>query len=613
MLAAAATPWAQTAPQQAEPNAPPPVSLSALVDGALALFPRLEGDVLEIQGKSLTLSLPRRSGVQPGLGLEVFQEGREIRHPKTGQLLGRAEQIVGQATVTQVLEGYSVARYDGDGARPGDRVRVPSGKVRVVLVSLAETGVRQNLVEAATTEVYEGLSRTGRFQVVPGDQIALWLAQSNVKPDEFLAGKGVREAAERFKADTILAIQFRQVQRKPFMDVRMFGSGRPEPTLSTAFFVPASVKPVPPGRFSAGDRNQAAATAERKPRSLLARLLGGLVEGSGNYSSAADTIPLAEVQRFPFVVVSMDVSMGARDQIPRMVVTDGERVWVYKIVGKALEADWTYYARSLGLVISVQLADLTGSGSLEVVANRFSSRAGLSSFIISAASGSPTAIVDQEDSFLVAVDEKGTGVKQTLWSQPYSADTFFGKGKMAQVTIKGNGLAKVRQVPVPSELRATGLTLSNVTGKDQRALVFIDESNRLRVNLGNEEIWRSSSIVGGGSAKIEVTRVIERGGRSFFYYMEPTPLTVDLDGDGVQEIVVPQNKVEGGVLGVVYRGPTGMRFQQVTTGFEGGVMAALGAIPGEDGAPPSLIIAVVRHSNFLKTSGETQIIMTLPE
>jgi hypothetical protein len=94
--------------------------------------------------------------------------------------------------------------------------------------------------------------------------------------------------------------------------------------------------------------------------------------------------------------------------------------------------------------------------------------------------------------------------------------------------------------------------------------------------------------------------------------MEPVPLSVDLDGDGVQEIIVPQNQIEGGVLAVIFKGPAGVRLQQVNSGFEGTIVG-MGAIPGEDGGPPILIAGVTRFRNMFKTSGETQIIMTTQE
>ena len=74
--------------------------------------------------------------------------------------------------------------------------------------------------------------------------------------------------------------------------------------------------------------------------------------------------------------------------------------------------------------------------------------------------------------------------------------------------------------------------------------------------MGNQELWRSSSPVGGGVVKLVVDTQIERGGRSYIYYAEPHPVAIDLDGDGVEEIVVVQNQVPGR-MAVVYKGPAG--------------------------------------------------------
>jgi hypothetical protein len=607
-----------TTPAQTPAPAPssspsPSLTLSTLVQQVTSLFPALEGEVVDVSGPTLTLAVPRTSGIRPGLALEVFREGREIRHPRTGQLLGKAEQAVGHATVTEVFEGYSVATLEGaagDGARQGDRIRTPGGKARITLLTLTAPGVKQNLVEAVTNEVYEGLTRTGKFQVMLGDQLGVWLAQQKIGAEDVLQGKGIPEASERFKADNIIVVYLHQVQRKPFMDVRVFAGHRPDPAVTAGIFVPPSVRPVQAGTFSGADRAQTPAP-ERKPRSLLARLLGGDLE-AGTYSTGESTIPLKEVAKFPFLVTSMDVAVSPSDGIPRLLVTDSERVYLYKIVNRTLEPEWTHYARSLGRVISVQLAELTGDQILEAVVNRFDTKIGMSSFIIALKNSKPVTLVDNIDGFLYAVDEKGTGVKQTLWMQRYREDSFFNKGVADQMTVRNGSIVKDRPAIVPDAFRATGATFANITGKDNRVLAFIDEQNRLRIVSGTEELWRSSSVVGGGGGKIEVQRYIERGGRSYFYTMEPAPLAVDLDGDGIQEIIVPQNQIEGGVLAVIFKGPAGVRLQQVNSGFEG-IIVGMGAVPGEDGGPPTLIAGVSRYRNVFKTAGETQIIMTTPE
>jgi len=102
---------------------------------------------------------------------------------------------------------------------------------------------------------------------------------------------------------------------------------------------------------------------------------------------------------------------------------------------------------------------------------------------------------------------------------------------------------------------------------------------------------------------------VERGGRTYIYYTEPNPVAIDLDGDGIEEIVVVQNQVPGR-MAVIFKGPAGYRFQSVNSGFEG-TITGLGAIPGEP--TPSLVVAVTRFYGLLSNAGETQIIMTIPE
>src|SRR2546422_408928 len=84
-----------------------PPSLGVLVDQVLALFPKVDGEVIEVQGSTITLSLGSRDGLIAGVELALYRQGRELRHPKTGEILGRTEQAVGRVMVQQVLEAYS--------------------------------------------------------------------------------------------------------------------------------------------------------------------------------------------------------------------------------------------------------------------------------------------------------------------------------------------------------------------------------------------------------------------------------------------------------------------------------------------------------------------------
>jgi len=585
-------------------------SLGVLVDQVQALFPKVDGEVIEVQNGTVTLGLGSRDGLVAGVELALYRQGRELRHPKTGEVLGRTEQQLGRLAVQQVSEAYSTGTASqGSEVQPGDRARISAGKIKLSLVPLVETGVRETLADAAIHEVIDTLNRTGRFQIGLGDAIGVWLSQQGAKREDVLAGKGLDSVAERFKVENLLIVAFSRVQNKPYMDVRLFSFPGTSSRLSTALFVPPTIKPIAKGDYSAGGRRESQTATP--VRSFLARLLYGELD-AGTYSSGESSIPLKEVAKFPFIIASMDVAVGSKDKVARMVITDGERVYLYRITpDRVLEPEWTYRTDSRARVFAVQLAELSGDGGIHVVVNRYSQIPAIliNSLILTTKDQKAVVAVEDVTDILLAVDSNGDGVKKTLWSQAFAQTGFFKQGDATRVSLRNGKLVSEGRVRVPSSFRATGAVYSNIPGKGARALAFIDEFNRLRITIDTEDAFRSSSPVGTGMAKLGVDTQIERGGRTYLYSPEPMPLSVDLDGDGIEEIVVPQNQIPGR-LAVVYKGPAGYRFQTVNSGFEGTVMA-LGAVPGD--GTPALVAAVVRYTNLRNTEGETQIIMTTSE
>ncbi len=615
-VAVSALAQSQPAPSQPTPGASGPVSsapMTALVEQLLDLFPKFQGEVLEAQGDTLTLGAGVKAGARVGLEVELYREGREIKHPRTGEVLGRAEDVLGTARITQAHEALSVAQVPaGVQIKPGDRFRVSSAKVKIVLLPLLGS-LRETLVETATQEMVERLASTGRFQVTMGDAINVYLAQQRISASDFLGGKGVREASQQFKADNILAVYFTRAQGKPFMEVRFFSAPRPDPTITSSFFVPPStLRAANPGpRFSQGGP---ANPPQARPRTLLQRLLGGEME-AGSYSTGENSLPLREVAKFKFPVLAMDIAVAPADKLPHMVVSDGDQIYMYRIVNQKVEPEWTKSVRSLGKVFSLQLADLNGDGQLEVIGNRYAPRVGLNSFVLETRDGKPSMAIEYVSDFLFAVDLKGEGVKQTLWMQRYSPENFFTVGQADQVILKDGKLTTDKSVRVPATFRPMGAAFSNAMGKDTRSLALIDEFNRLQIVNEGEELWRSSTQVGGGYLTVELVDAVRssRTDRSKFFKIEPTPLAVDLDGDGIDELIVPQNLVREGLLAVVFKGPAGFRLQSINSGFEGGI-TCIGAFKTEDASQPTIIASVVRFSNvLLKGFGETQIIMTVPQ
>jgi hypothetical protein len=211
---------------------------------------------------------------------------------------------------------------------------------------------------------------------------------------------------------------------------------------------------------------------------------------------------------------------------------------------------------------------------------------------------------------LLAVDERGDGVKKTLLGQKYSDQTFFTKGNATRYLVQDRDVAPEATVVTHDTFRAMGATYSNIGGKDGRVLAFVDEHNRMKIVNGGQELWRSLSVVGGGLPLGMLQTFVQPSFVERPVKIEPNPVAVDLDGDGIEEIVVPVNQEDAGRMAVVFRGPAGYRMQVVNSGFEG-MITGLGAV-NEDGVP-ALVAAVAKRVGFLRLQGDSQLLMTVPE
>src|SRR5262250_2747540 len=332
-------------------------TVGVLVDQIQALFPKVDGEVIEVQSGTVTLALGSKDGVVPGVELALYRQGRELKHPKTGEVLGRTEQQIGRLVIQQVFEAYSTGTASsGSDVQQGDRARISAGKIKLSVVPLLEPGVKEALADAAVHEIIDGLNRTGRFQIGLGDAIG---------------GKGLDPIAERFKVDNLLVVAFSRVQAKPYMDVRLFSFPGTNSRLNTALFVPATIKPPAKGDYSASGQKKDNQTPNQQ-RSFLARLLYGELD-AGTYSSGEQAIPLREVAKFPFVIASMDLAIGSKDRIARMAITDGATVWLYRLTPeRVLEPEWTYKVDSRAKIFNIQLAELSNDSTLHVLVNRYS-------------------------------------------------------------------------------------------------------------------------------------------------------------------------------------------------------------------------------------------------
>ena len=387
VLAGRSIAWAQVAP------APPPhrepcrpgrarAPLTALVDQLVDLFPKVAGEVIEVQRRHADPrhgTEGRRSSRARARGVPG---GPRDQAPADGRAPGAQPRSRSDGSGSpSVQEAFSQATTTAAGVKPGDRFRASSDKVHLVLLPAPR---RRPRGPGGGRDPGAGRA-TGSDRAVPGVH--------GRSPSTSISPR--RASRPRSSCRARVCSRPRSGSRSRTSWPSTSSVSRASPTWRSAStpspagsrdqhgVLRAAVHPVggapPGGRFSAG--GGPANPPQAKQRSLLARLLGGDLE-AGSYSSGEGTIPLRQVARFTFPVLAMDVAVAPADRIPRMVVSDGDQVYMYKIIEQRMEPEWTKSVRFIGRTISVQLADLDGDGVLEVVGNRYNEKVGLNSFVL---------------------------------------------------------------------------------------------------------------------------------------------------------------------------------------------------------------------------------------
>ncbi len=91
----------------------PPQRMRGLMEGLAwklqRRFPLVEGYVAEKDGKTLLTDLSEAQGIRQHMKLIIYREGKTLTHPRTGKILQRPGQILGEARIKTVSRDLSEA------------------------------------------------------------------------------------------------------------------------------------------------------------------------------------------------------------------------------------------------------------------------------------------------------------------------------------------------------------------------------------------------------------------------------------------------------------------------------------------------------------------------
>ena len=100
-------------------------SLVALSSHASAAAPA-KGYVVKADGTQVWLDLTAADGAAPGRGFQVYEEGEDLKHPVTGEQLGKAEKKIVEGKIEEVSDKHSLGRLSEPSTlvRAGQRARL---------------------------------------------------------------------------------------------------------------------------------------------------------------------------------------------------------------------------------------------------------------------------------------------------------------------------------------------------------------------------------------------------------------------------------------------------------------------------------------------------------
>ena len=600
------------------------------VAGQLAQrFPHLQGEVVDVQGEQLYLSLGARDQVLEGMRLNVFREGEALTSPTTGEVLGRLEENLGTVTVTQVAETYAVAALTDPAGnatvQAGDKVRITAGRLSLGLLPVSDQTGRATPSAALSDAVQRGLDATGRFQVVPKARLTIWLLERGLSPGDVLAPEFMPEVANAMGAAYIAQPVLREAGDTTVVELRLFAPAQPQAPVTTALAVLSEAASMRQRSASppAPQLPAAVSTPPTRPDSPPAAAVPTPVtpaDGPTTLQSLLSADPLALEKRylplaqFPTELRGFDAADIDGDGQSELVMLSDTKVLLYHVQESQLVSVASYSDRRPGTLLSAQLVRLGGERAPGVVVNRYSpSRKGMDSFFLVLQNRQLVRQQKGLSDILLAVDTDGDGVNDSVWGQRFDNEDFFRRGQVRQYELRNGRLKRQRKLPLPGGFRATGAALAQLGAPGNRQLVFVDDRHNLQVYDGKTRRWKSRTNVGGSYVFAAVhiqysPRVAEQAQFDF----EAIPAVADIDGDGIDEVLVPQNQSQlgvvpnlnlysGGHVVLMRQTPQGFALSPVSPGFDG-VVSGVAVLKGRT---PGILVAVSKREGVLKQKKQT--------
>lgn len=448
-----------------------------LPEGIVDAFSPLSGFVIGARNGGYVVDLGRSDGLLIGDMLAVLGPARVLEHPVTGKAVQGLPDIDGVLSVARVEDKVAIARPASDTTSPAIGARV---------------------------ERYGGL------------------------PARFLDRTGKGDQLYAALRDALPHLEWRGYVREPGNAPRTPGNGDPGLVLFELTDEHLAIRGADHGLIRSYALGPETATMSTKA------LAGNAREPSR--IAYRPEYPRAEP------VVSLPGGVRIADFVRHqgellLASTDGYRIRVHAIEGDRGVSERGSVEAASGEVVSVHWWQPGDTGDAYVATTSFDGdQAHGAVYQLRGDRLVPAA--RREPYILASFDTDGDGRRETLLGQSYVRDAFFGP-RVHALALGPEGLFRRGQdFLFPPNFTVQGAVFADLTGDGRPELAFVRD-HRLHIYVaGGDLLYRSPRRIGGSLSWVhyEVDPDLEFSPVNTVPF-EISPLAIDLDGDGVRELV----------------------------------------------------------------------------
>jgi hypothetical protein len=507
-------------------------SVNELAQAMASYFPKVQGEVKSVQGSTLTIEVGTKAGLKTGINVTIWRPGKELLHPVTKEVMGRAEEEIGEVEILQVGESSSTAKVikKTRDPKPGDLARITPKKINLALIPL-----RAERTEVVR-ELAGRLNELGRFSVLESGKVATYLKDKKERDSSLIKAMG-----REFGLDVVGAVELYPSEAgKLLVTVRMFYADDARQIDSIMAMLDLQSKKE--------------TLSEVKP--FFAPDMGDTgFFGEGKRFTAEGKVSA----KLPFEATLFAVADLEGNGTLHYIFSDGAQLHIYLQEASGWREEWSdagTFSANGAQHINIDVADINGNGKPEIFVTAMQNDKVIS-YVMEFQDGAFRRI-SAIPGFLRVVPYPGKGM--ILLGQSYHPEYFY-VGKPKQYTWSEGKYVAGKEFPLPKGVELYGFTVAAM-GEESPFLVALNNADQLVVYSSNNAIWKSEekfSPVGilvdkpltghdavwqkEAAAQVEKTGGVPLVIKADRVRVRGRVLSLDVDGDGKEEVLVPKNGV----------------------------------------------------------------------